>query len=146
MSSNGVNKVILIGNLGVDPEVRETQNGSVVVTLKVATTESWRDRESGDLREHTEWHRVVLFGKLGKVARDYLTKGSKVYILGRFRTRKWTDGSGADRYTTEVLADEMQMLGGGRSRSDGRGYSGDQQQPHRTRQAQGGIDEDLPDF
>ena len=111
MSSRGVNKVILVGNLGQDPEVRYIPNGSAVATLSLATSESWRDKQSGDQKEVTEWHRVVIFGKLAEIAGEYLRKGSQVYIEGHLRTRKWTDQAGADHYTTEIVADELKMLG-----------------------------------
>ena len=115
--ARGVNKVILIGNLGADPEVRYSPNGSAVANLRLATTDSWRDRQTGEQQERTEWHRVVFFGKLAEIAGEYLRKGSKVYIEGRLQTRKWQGQDGQDRYTTEVVANDMQML-------DGRGGSG----------------------
>jgi single-strand DNA-binding protein len=110
MAKGSVNKVILIGNLGADPEVRYMPSGGAVANLRVATTESWKDRNSGETQEHTEWHRVSLFGKLGEIAGQYLRKGAKVYLEGQIRTRKWQDQSGQDRYSTEIVADEMQML------------------------------------
>ena len=103
MASRGVNKVILVGNLGQDPEVRYMPNGGAVANITLATSESWRDKATGEMKEQTEWHRVVLFGKLAEVASEYLRKGSQVYIEGQLRTRKWTDQSGQDRYTTEVV-------------------------------------------
>jgi single-strand DNA-binding protein len=106
----GVNKVILIGNLGADPEVRYTATGSAITTITVATNESWRDKQTGETQERTEWHRVALFNRLAEVTGEYLRKGSKIYIEGSLRTRKWQDKTGADRYTTEVIANEMQML------------------------------------
>ena len=115
MASRGVNKVILVGNLGQDPEVRYMPNGGDCAKLTLATSESWRDKATGEMKEQTEWHRVVLFGKLAEVASEYLRKGSQVYIEGQLRTRKWTDQSGQDRYTTEVVVNvggTMQMLGG----------------------------------
>lgn len=112
MASRGINKVILIGNLGADPEVRYTQSGTAVANLRLATSERWKDRQSGELQERTEWHRVVLFGKLGEIAGEYLKKGSQVYIEGRIQTRKWQGQDGQDRYTTEIVANDMQMLGG----------------------------------
>lgn len=115
MASRGVNKVILVGNLGQDPEVRYLPNGGAVANITLATSESWRDKATGEQKEQTEWHRVVLFGKLAEVAGEYLRKGSQVYIEGQLRTRKWADQSGADKYTTEVLVNVggvMQMLGG----------------------------------
>ena len=115
MASRGVNKVILVGNLGQDPEVRYMPNGGAVANITLATSESWRDKATGEMKEQTEWHRVVLFGKLAEVAGEYLRKGSQVYIEGSLRTRKWTDQSGAEKYTTEVVVNvggTMQMLGG----------------------------------
>ena len=106
-----VNKVILIGNLGADPEVRHLPSGGVVCTLRIATTDKWKDKASGESKEATEWHRVVLFRRLGEIAGEYLKKGSLAYIEGRLRTRKWQDRDGQDRYTTEIEASEMQMLG-----------------------------------
>ncbi|WP_022948257.1 single-stranded DNA-binding protein [Methylohalobius crimeensis] len=114
MASRGVNKVILVGNLGVDPEVRYMPSGSAVTNLRIATSESWKDRETGQTQERTEWHRVAMFGKLAEIAGEYLRKGSQVYIEGSLRTRKWQGQDGQDRYTTEIVAREMQMLGGGR--------------------------------
>lgn len=111
MASRGVNKVILIGNLGADPEVRYTQSGTAVANLRIATNERWRDRQSGEQQERTEWHRVVLFGKLGEIASEYLRKGSQVFIEGRIQTRKWQGQDGQDRYSTEIVANDMQMLG-----------------------------------
>jgi len=111
--SRGVNKVILVGNLGQDPEVRSTTNGSAVTNITVATTESWNDKNTGQKQEKTEWHRVVFFGRLAEIAGQYLSKGRQVYIEGRLQTRKWQDKNGQDRYTTEIVANEMQMLGGG---------------------------------
>jgi single-strand DNA-binding protein len=109
MASRGVNKVILVGNLGADPEVRQSPNGSVVANLNVATGEAWKDQQ-GQLQERTEWHRVVMFGRTAEIAREYLRKGSKIYLEGRLQTRKWQDKNGQDRYTTEIVANEMQML------------------------------------
>jgi single-strand DNA-binding protein len=113
--AKGVNKVILIGNLGADPEVRYMPSGGAVATVSLATTDSWKDK-AGQLQEKTEWHRVVLFNRLGEIAGEYLKKGSKVYIEGSIRTNKWQDAQGQDRYTTEIVANNMQML-------DGRGSS-----------------------
>jgi single-strand DNA-binding protein len=108
--ARGVNKVILIGNLGADPEVRYMPSGGAVANLRVATTDTWRDRQSGEMQERTEWHRVVLYGRLGEIAKDYLRKGSRVYLEGRLQTRKWQGQDGQDRYSTEVVANDMQML------------------------------------
>lgn len=110
--ARGINKVILIGNLGQDPETRSTPGGTTVTNIRIATSESWRDKQSGEMKEQTEWHTVVMWGRLGEIAGEYLKKGSQVYIEGRLRTRKWQDKQGQDRYSTEVVASEMQMLGG----------------------------------
>ncbi len=108
--ARGVNKVILIGNLGGDPEVRYMPNGGAVANITVATSEQWKDKQTGETQERTEWHRVVLYRRLAEIAGEYLRKGSKVYIEGRLQTRKWQDQNGNDRYTTEIVANEMQML------------------------------------
>jgi single-strand DNA-binding protein len=110
--ARGVNKVILIGHLGADPETRAMPSGSSVANLRIATTESWRDKQSGEQQERTEWHRVALFGRLAEIAGEYLKKGSQVYIEGSLRTRKWQDKQGNERYSTEIVGNEMQMLGG----------------------------------
>ena len=120
-----VNKVILVGNLGADPETRYMPNGDAVANIRLATTESWKDKASGEKREITEWHRVVFYRKLAEIAGQYLKKGSSVYIEGRIRTRKWQDKEGQERYTTEIEANEMQMLGGrSGGGGGGGGYSG----------------------
>ncbi|HEV2613307.1 MAG TPA: single-stranded DNA-binding protein [Gammaproteobacteria bacterium] len=116
--ARGVNKVILIGNLGADPEVRFMPSGGAVANLRIATSESWKDKQTGEQHERTEWHTVVLFNRLGEIAGEYLKKGSKVFIEGSLRTRKWQDKTGQDRYTTEIVGSEMQMLdskGGGQN-------------------------------
>src|SRR4029077_18545745 len=110
--ARGINKVILIGNLGADPETRAMPSGTTVANLRVATSESWRDKQSGEQQERTEWHRVALFGRLAEIAAEYLKKGSQVYIEGSLRTRKWQDKQGNERYSTEIVGNEMQMLGG----------------------------------
>lgn len=110
--ARGINKVILIGNLGAEPEVRYMPSGQAVANVGLATSESWRDKETGENQERTEWHRVVFFGKLAEIVKEYLHKGSQVYVEGRIRTRKWQDRDGHDRYTTEIVANDMQMLGG----------------------------------
>ena len=110
--ARGVNKAIIVGTLGQDPEVRYTANGSAVANISVATNESWKDRQTGEQQERTEWHRIVMFGKLAEIAQQYLKKGSQAYFEGRIQTRKWQDQSGNDRYSTEIVANEMQMLGG----------------------------------
>ncbi len=109
--SRGVNKVILIGNLGADPETRYTQSGSAITTIKIATSESWKDKATGEQQERTEWHRVKFFGRLAEIAGEYLKKGRQVYIEGALRTDKYTDKEGVERYTTDIIADQMQMLG-----------------------------------
>jgi single-strand DNA-binding protein len=108
--ARGINKVILIGNLGADPEVRYMPSGDAVTTISLATSDQWKDKETGAPKERTEWHRIVFFKRLAEIAGEYLKKGSKAYIEGRLQTRKWTDKSGNDRYTTEIVANEMQML------------------------------------
>jgi single-strand DNA-binding protein len=123
--ARGINKVILIGNLGNDPETKYMPSGGAVTNITVATSESWKDKTSGQAQERTEWHRVVFFNKLAEIAGEYLRKGSKVYIEGSLRTRKWQDQGGQDRYTTEIVANEMQMLdsrGAGGGASAGAGY------------------------
>ncbi len=121
MATRGVNKVILIGNLGQDPEVRYMPNGNAVANVTLATSESWKDKNTGEQQERTEWHRVVFFRRLAEIVGEYLKKGSKVYVEGRLQTRKWQDQNGQDRYTTEIVADQMQMLdsrGGGAANFD----------------------------
>ncbi len=124
--AKGVNKGILIGTLGNDPEIRHTASGSVVANLSVATNETWRDKQSGEKQERTEWHKIVIFGKLAEIAGEYLKKGSQAYFEGRIQTRKWQDQSGNDRYSTEIVANEMQMLGG-QAHIDNRGDYPDKQ-------------------
>mgnify|MGYP000013515080 CR=1 FL=1 len=142
--ARGINKVILVGNLGADPETRYTAAGAAITTIRVATSESWRDKQSGEMQERTEWHRVKFFGRLAEIAGEYLRKGRQVYIEGSLRTDKWQDQSGQDRYTTEVIANEMQMLGGRADEMGGRPSGGGfrenrpaPQQPQRQRQEQG---------
>lgn len=120
--ARGINKVILVGNLGQDPETRYMPSGKAVSNIRIATSEGWKDKQTGDTQERTEWHSVVLFDKLGEIAAEYLRKGSQVYIEGSLRTRKWQDKEGKDRYTTEIVAREMQMLGarGGAGGGEGR--------------------------
>jgi single-strand DNA-binding protein len=119
--ARGINKVILVGNLGADPETRYTANGGAITTAKVATSESWKDKQTGQQQERTEWHRVKFFGRLGEIAGEYLRKGQQVYIEGSIRTDKYTDKEGIERYATDIIASEMQMLGG---RGDGGGARG----------------------
>ena len=125
-----VNKVILVGNLGADPENRHMTNGDAVCNIRLATTESWKDKNSGEKREMTEWHRVVFYRKLAEIAAQYLKKGAQVYLEGRIRTRKWHDKDGKDQYTTEIEATEMQMLGGKPDSSGDRQHSQQGNTPH----------------
>ncbi len=122
--ARGINKVILVGNLGNDPETRYMPNGNAVTNITIATSDSWKDKQSGEQQERTEWHRVVFFNRLAEIAGEYLRKGSQVYVEGRLQTRKWQDNNGNDRYTTEIVASEMQMLGG---RAGGGNMGGQQQ-------------------
>ncbi len=110
--ARGINKVIIVGNLGADPETRYMPSGSAVTNLSIATSEQWKDKQTGEQKERTEWHKVAMFNRLAEIAAEYLRKGSQVYIEGKLRTRKWQDRDGNDRWTTEIIADEMQMLGG----------------------------------
>ncbi len=131
MASRGVNKVIIVGNLGQDPEVRFMPNGSAVANFTVATSETWKDKQTGEQKEKTEWHRIVIYQRLAEIAGEYLKKGSKVFLEGRLQTRKWQNQQGADQYTTEVVANEMQMLdsrgqGGGQGGQGGYGQQGQQ--------------------
>ena len=144
--ARGVNKVILVGNLGKDPEVRYMPNGNAVANITLATSESWKDKTTGEQQDKTEWHRVVMFRRLGEIAGEYLKKGSQVYIEGKLQTRKWQDNSGNDRYTTEIVANEMQMLGsrGGSSASfPGESKSAPASAPPATAAA-GDFDDDIP--
>lgn len=132
MASRGINKVIIVGNLGQDPETRHMPSGGAVTNVSIATSETWKDKQTGEQRENTEWHRVVFFNRLAEIAGEYLKKGSKVYVEGRLQTRKWQGQDGQDRYTTEIVANEMQMLdsrggGGGGDYSGGGGMGGGQQ-------------------
>ena len=122
--ARGVNKVILVGNLGADPETRAMPSGSTVANLRIATSESWRDKTSGEQQERTEWHRVALFGRLAEIASEYLKKGSQVYIEGSLRTRKWQDKQGNERFSTEIVGNELQMLGGRGGAGGGGGGGG----------------------
>jgi single-strand DNA-binding protein len=166
--ARGINKVILVGNLGADPDTRYMPSGKAVTNIRIATSESWKDKQTGDQQERTEWHSIVLYDKLGEIAAEYLRKGSQVFIEGALRTRKWQDKEGKDRYTTEIIARDMQMLGGrggagggggggGGGSGGGGGFGGDEQ-PRRARPAQqedrsspppaddggGGFDDDIP--
>jgi single-strand DNA-binding protein len=152
--ARGINKVILIGHLGADPETRAMPSGMTVANMRLATTESWKDKQSGEQQERTEWHNVALFGRLGEIAAEYLRKGSQVYIEGRLRTRKWQDKEGRDRYTTEIVANEMQMLGGRGGAGGGGGGGASEPAPraeHAEAAAGGGpsaqrdeFDDDIP--
>jgi single-strand DNA-binding protein len=122
--ARGVNKVILIGNCGSDPETRYGANGTPITTLKLATNESWKDKATGEMQERTEWHRVKLFGRLAEIASEYVRKGKSIYIEGKLRTDKYTDKEGIERYTTDILADELQLLGGAGGGSDNAERSG----------------------
>ena len=145
--ARGINKVILVGNLGADPETRYMPSGGAVTNIRVATSESWKDKQTGDQQERTEWHSVAMFNRLAEVAAEYLSKGSQVYIEGKLRTRKWQDKQGNDRYTTEIVASEMQMLGGRGGSSGGSG--GDSSAPRREPAAvaesvSDDLDDDIP--
>ncbi|MFV8979810.1 single-stranded DNA-binding protein [Serratia fonticola] len=147
MASKGVNKVILVGNLGKDPEVRYLPNGGAVANITLATSESWRDKATGERKEKTEWHRVILFGKLAEVAGEYLSKGSQIYIEGKLTTRKWTDQAGVEKYTTEIhvnVSGTMQMLGG--RQSDGVQKPAGQQQRQQRNAQQATSNEPPMDF
>ena len=163
--ARGINKVILVGNLGADPDTRYMPSGKAVTNIRIATSESWKDKQTGDQQERTEWHSIVLYDKLGEIAAEYLRKGSQVFIEGALRTRKWQDKEGKDRYTTEIIARDMQMLGGrggaggggGGAGGGGGGFGGDEQPRRSSRPAQqedrsspppadegGGFDDDIP--
>ena len=157
--ARGVNKVILVGNLGKDPETRYMPNGKAVTNFSIATSESWTDKSSGDKQERTEWHNIVMFEKLAEIAAEYLRKGSQVYVEGSLRTRKWQDKEGKDRYTTEIVARDMQMLGGrggagGGAGAGGSGMGGGGESRSRSAPAEdrgppsggdeGGFDDDIP--
>src|SRR3954467_987503 len=154
--ARGINKVILVGNLGKDPDTRYMPSGKAVTNFSIATSESWTDKQSGDKQERTEWHNIVLFDKLGEIAAEYLRKGSQVYIEGSLRTRKWQDKEGKDRYTTEIVARDMQMLGGrgGAGGGGGAACGAAGGEPRQSRPApsderappveEGGFDDDIP--
>ncbi len=157
--ARGINKAILIGNLGADPEVRYTAGGTAVANVNLATSDQWKDKQSGEMQDRTEWHRLVFFGRMAEIAGEYLKKGSKIYVEGRIQTRKWQGQDGQDRFTTEIVANDMQMLdgrgGGGSASYDGGGQGGgqyqgggQQRQPQSKPQpapAAQGFDEDLDD-
>ena len=152
--ARGINKVILVGNLGGDPETRYTASGAAITNITLATSESWRDKQSGETQERTEWHRVVFFNRLAEIAGEYLRKGRQVYIEGSLRTRKWQDQNGQDRYTTEIVADQMQMLdsrGGGTAtmpegQYEGRSSGGgrDNGFSQQSSQPPGDFEDDIP--
>ena len=152
--ARGINKVIRVGNLGQDPQTRAMPSGKTVVNLRIATTDQWRDKQTGENKENTEWHTVVMFDRLAEVAAEYLRKGSQVYIEGKLRTRKWQDKEGNDRYSTEVVANDMQMLGGRGGGGGGGGGGGYDREPaSRPSQAPSGggsgggrddFDDDIP--
>ena len=143
--SRGVNKVILVGNLGQKPEMRYTATQSAVANISIATTESWKDKESGEMRDKTEWHRVVYFGKLAEIVEKYLDKGSSVYIEGKLQTRKWQDKSGADRWTTEIVGSELTMLGSRQNNSSNDMASNQSESPFpQDEGGQGLTDDDIP--
>ncbi|MDT0636073.1 single-stranded DNA-binding protein [Spectribacter hydrogenoxidans] len=157
--ARGINKAILIGNLGADPEVRYTAGGTAVANVNLATSDQWKDKQSGEMQDRTEWHRLVFFGRMAEIAGEYLKKGSKIYVEGRIQTRKWQGQDGQDRFTTEIVANDMQMLdgrGGGSASYDGGSQGGggqyqgggQQRQPQSKPQpapADQGFDEDLDD-
>lgn len=139
-----LNKVQIIGNLGRDPEVRSMQNGDAVANITVATTDRWKDKSTGEMKEATEWHRVTFYGRLAEIVGQYLKKGSQVYVEGALRTRKWTDQQGVERYTTEVKADAMQMLGGAAGGSSGNGQLRQAGAPMSAPPAPSSMDDDIP--
>lgn len=150
MASRGINKVILVGNLGKDPEIRYTPDGRAIANLTLATSETWKDKNTGQQQEKTEWHRIVIFGKLAEIAGEYLKKGSQVYFEGKLQTRKWTDQSGQDKYTTEVVIDingQMQMLGGrsgGEASFGGNNNQKQNQNPQPAPAMDDDFDDDIP--
>ena len=133
--ARGINKVILVGNLGNDPETRYTAGGSAITTISIATSESWKDKQTGEAQERTEWHRVKFFGRLAEIAGEYLKKGRQVYVEGSLRTEKYTDKSGVERYTTDIIANEMQMLGGNPGEGGGGTRGGGGERPMRSASA-----------
>ena len=142
--ARGINKAIIVGNLGNDPEVKYTQGGTTITTISVATSESWKDKQTGEQKERTEWHRVKGFGRLGEIMGEYLKKGQQVYIEGSIRTEKYTDKAGVEKYATDIIANEMQMLGG---RGEGSGQRSERPQRQETQQSApaGGVEgDDIP--
>jgi len=154
--ARGINKVILVGNLGKDPEIRYLPSGGAVANLNIATSESWKDKTTGEKQERTEWHRVVFFGKLAEIANEYLKKGAQIYVEGRLQTRKWQDKGGQDRYTTEIVGSDLQMLGGRSGTTEGppdtsfeapAGGGGDRREsapPSASGKASEDFDDDIP--
>lgn len=151
--ARGVNKVILVGNIGQEPDMKYMPSGNAVTSISVATSESWKDKQTGQQQERTEWHRVVFFNRLAEIAGEYLRKGSKVYVEGQLRTRKWQDQAGQDRYTTEIVASEMQMLSGneppaqsqyGQAQSPQQQYAQPQQHQGHAQQPQGAYQQSPP--
>lgn len=145
--ARGVNKVILVGNLGNDPDVRYTAGGAAVANISLATAETWKDKDTGEKQERTEWHRVVFFGRLAEIVGEYLRKGSQVYVEGRLQTRKWQDKDGNDRYTTEIVANDMQMLGSKGGGSAGFNQSAPEstsEKPPASQTANDDFDDDIP--
>jgi len=141
----GINKAIIVGTLGQDPEVRQTSGGNSVANLSVATNETWKDKQTGEKKESTEWHRIVLWGHVAEIAGQYLSKGSKVYLEGRIQTRKWQDSEGQDRYSTEIVASELQMLGeAGGSRGEAPQQRSAPQQSAPRQPHPGQFDDDIP--
>jgi len=147
--ARGVNKVILVGNLGVDPEIRYMPSGAAVANLRLATTDQWKDKQSGERQERTEWHTVVMFGRLAEIAGEYLRKGNQIYVEGSLRTRKWQDRDGNDRFSTEIVARDMQMLGGrgsgGSASFDDGGSRSQPSRPPQSQTADSGPEEDFDD-
>ena len=137
--ARGINKVILVGNLGKDPEVRYSPSGQAVANATLATSESWKDKNTGEKQERTEWHRIVFFGRLAEIAGEYLQKGAQIYVEGRLQTRKWQDKEGQDRYTTEIVANEMQMLGSRSGAGAPADHSFNQDTPSNEGQGSGGA-------
>lgn len=140
--ARGVNKVVLVATLGKDPEVRYGQSGNAMANVTMATSEQWKDKQTGEKKEKTEWHRVVFFNRLAEIVAEYLKKGSQVYIEGKLQTRKWTDKEGNDKYTTEIVANEMQMLGGRQDNNQGQQQAAPQQQ--QSAPQQDNFDDDVP--
>lgn len=141
--ARGINRVILVGHLGQDPEIKSMPSGSAVANASIATSDQWKDKQSGEMRDRTEWHRVVFFNRLAEIVGQYLRKGSQVYVEGRLQTRKWQDQNGNDRYTTEIVASEMQMLGG-KDNADGSAGAPAQNQAPQQAAAADAFDDDVP--